>query len=193
MRNEITENKEFYILSRSIDNATKCRVVNVSEENIDVKLDVKGKYEIDESVELFAMTQNGQLYFETIVKDVKDDIVSMWFPINYKYLQRREYSRINLNKEVILKKGRKKVVAKIVDLSAGGFKVVTSEQLDLLTEYSFSIDIDNETASCTFEPIRIELNGNNFVSSGRFNNISSHDRIALVQYCFRKQIENSNK
>ena len=193
MRNEITENKEFYILSRSIDNATKCRVVNVSEENIDVKLDVKGKYETDESVELFAMTQNGQLYFETIVKDVKDDIVSMWFPINYKYLQRREYSRINLNKEVILKKGRKKIVAKIVDLSAGGFKVVTSEQLDLLTEYSFSIDIDNETASCTFEPIRIELNGNNFVSSGRFNNISSHDRIALVQYCFRKQIENSNK
>lgn len=193
MRNEITKNKEFYILSRSIDNATKCRVVNVSEENIDVKLDVKGKYEIDESVELFAMTQNGQLYFETIVKDVKDDIVSMWFPINYKYLQRREYSRINLNKEVVLKKGRKKIVAKIVDLSAGGFKVVTSEQLDLLTEYSFSIDIDNETASCTFEPIRIELNGNNFVSSGRFNNISSHDRIALVQYCFRKQIENSNK
>lgn len=193
MRNEITENKEFYILSRSIDNATKCRIVNVSEENIDVKLDVKGKYEIDESVELFAMTQNGQLYFETIVKDVKDDIVSMWFPINYKYLQRREYSRINLNKEVVLKKGRKKIVAKIVDLSAGGFKVVTSEQLDLLTEYSFSIDIDNETASCTFEPIRIELNGNNFVSSGRFNNISSHDRIALVQYCFRKQIENSNK
>lgn len=193
MRNEIIENKEFYILSRSIDNATKCRVVNVSEENIDVKLDVKGKYEIDESVELFAMTQNGQLYFETIVKDVKDDIVSMWFPINYKYLQRREYSRINLNKEVVLKKGRKKIIAKIVDLSAGGFKVVTSEQLDLLTEYSFSIDIDNETASCTFEPIRIELNANNFVSSGRFNNISSHDRIALVQYCFRKQIENSNK
>ena len=193
MRNEIIENKEFYILSRSSDNATKCRVVNVSEEDIEVKLDVQGKYEIDESVELFAMTPNGQLYFETIVKDVKDDIVSMWFPINYKYLQRREYSRINLNKEVVLKKGRKKIIAKIVDLSAGGFKVVTSEQLDLLTEYSFSIDIDNETASCTFEPIRIELNGNNFVSSGRFNNISSHDRIALVQYCFRKQIENSNK
>ena len=77
MRNEIIENKEFYILSRSIDNATKCRVVNVSEEDIEVKLDVKGKYEIDESVELFAMTPNGQLYFETIVKDVKDDIVSI--------------------------------------------------------------------------------------------------------------------
>ena len=45
----------------------------------------------------------------------------------------------------------------------------------------------------TFEPIRIEVGNNEFVSSGRFKNISSYDRIALVQYCFRKQIENSNK
>ncbi len=193
MRNEIVENKEFYILSRSIDNATKCKVINVSEEYLDVKLDIKGKYEVDESVELFAITKKGQLYFETIVKNVNDDIVSMWFPINYRYLQRREYSRINLQKDVTLKKGEKEIGAKIVDLSAGGFKVITSEQLDLLTEYSFQINIDNEVANCNFEPIRIELNGDKFVSSGRFNNISSRDRIALVQYCFRKQIENSNK
>ncbi len=193
MRSEIVEGKEFYILSRSIDNATKCKIVEVSEEHLDVKLDIKGKYEIDESVELFAMTKKGQLYFETIVKNVDDDIISMWFPINYRYLQRREFSRISLQKQIVLKKGKKKIDAEIVDLSAGGFKVITSEQLDLLTEYSFEIDIDNEIANCNFEPIRIELNGEKFVSSGRFNNISSHDRIALVQYCFRKQIENSNK
>lgn len=193
MRSEILENKEFNILSRSIDNATKCKVVRVDEEEFEVKLETNGKYEVDESVELFAMTSNGQLYFETIVKEVKDNLVSMWFPINYRYLQRREYSRINVNKEVTLIKGKKKIIAKIIDLSAGGFKVLTDEQLDLLAEYSFEIKIDNEIAKCTFEPIRIETNSGSFISSGRFNNITSHDRIALVQYCFRKQIENSNK
>ncbi len=193
MRSEILENKEFNILSRSIDNATKCKVVRVDEEEFEVELEANGKYEVDESVELFAMTSKGQLYFETIVKEVKDNLVSMWFPINYRYLQRREYSRINVNKEVVLVKDKKEIVAKIIDLSAGGFKVLTDEQLDLLAEYSFEIKIDNEKAKCTFEPIRIETNGNSFISSGRFNNISSHDRIALVQYCFRKQIENSNK
>lgn len=193
MRSEILENKEFSILSRSIDNATKCKVVRVDEEEFEVELETSGKYEVDESVELFAMTSKGQLYFETIVKEVKDNLVSMWFPINYRYLQRREYSRINVNKEVTLVKGKKKIIAKIIDLSAGGFKVLTDEQLDLLAEYSFEIKIDNEKAKCTFEPIRIETNGDKFISSGRFNNITSHDRIALVQYCFRKQIENSNK
>lgn len=193
MRSEILENKEFNILSRSIDNATKCKVVRVDEEEFEVELEINGKYEVDESVELFAMTSKGQLYFETIVKEVKDNLVSMWFPINYRYLQRREYSRINVNKEVTLVKDKKKIVAKIVDLSAGGFKVLTDEQLDLLAEYSFEIKIDNEIAKCTFEPIRIETNSGSFISSGRFNNITSHDRIALVQYCFRKQIENSNK
>ena len=97
MRSEILENKEFNILSRSIDNATKCKVVRVSEEEFEVELETTGKYEVDESVELFAMTSKGQLYFETIVKEAKDNLVSMWFPINYRYLQRREYSRINVN------------------------------------------------------------------------------------------------
>ena len=38
MRNEILENTEFSILSRSIDNATKCRVVDVSEDAFSVQL-----------------------------------------------------------------------------------------------------------------------------------------------------------
>lgn len=193
MRSEIQENKEFNLLSRSIDNASKCTVIKVCEDSFDVKLDMKGKYEVDESVELFSMTSKGQLYFETIVKEVKDDIVSMWFPINYRYLQRREYSRINMDKKIILEKDDKKISAKIVDISAGGIKVVTDEQIELLTQYSLSINIDGERASCKFEPIRIEANDGKYIASGRFNDISNRDRIALVQYCFRKQIENSNK
>lgn len=193
MRNEILENKEFSILSRSIDNATKCQVVSVSEESFEVKLDIQGKYEVDESVELFTMTSKGQLYFETIIKDIQGDILSLWFPINYRYLQRREYSRIHMDKEIVLTKEGSNIDAKIVDISAGGLKVTTNEQLELMAQYSLSLNIDNEIANCTFEPIRIEANANSFVSSGRFNDITSHDRIALVQYCFRKQIENSNK
>ena len=193
MRNEILENKEFSILSRSIDNATKCHVVSVSEESFEVKLDIQGKYEVDESVELFTMTSKGQLYFETIIKDIQGDILSLWFPINYRYLQRREYSRIHMDKEIVLTKEGSNIDAKIVDISAGGLKVTTNEQLELMAQYSLSLNIDNEITNCTFEPIRIEANANNFVSSGRFNDITSHDRIALVQYCFRKQIENSNK
>ena len=193
MRNEITENKEFYILSRSVDNAEQCNVVDVCEDCFKVKLKNKRKYEIDESVELFTMTNKGQLYFETIVKNIEDDILSIWFPISYKYLQRRQYSRVEMEKEIVLVDNNENITAKIIDISAGGLKVQTKEQLKLLNEYEIILNIDNKQLKMVFEPIRIEIENKWFISSGRFKGISSYDRIALVQYCFRRQVENSNK
>ena len=193
MRNEITKNKELYILSRSVDNAEKCIVTEICEDCFKIKLKNKRKYEVDESVELFTMTNNGQLYFETIVKDVNDEILAVWFPISYKYLQRRQYSRIQLQKETELITEDKNIYAKILDISAGGLKVETKEQLQLLKEYKIGLEIENNKLNMIFEPIRIEAGNDGFVSSGRFKGISSYERISLVQYCFRKQIENSNK
>ena len=193
MRNQITENKEFFILSRSIDNAEKCKVIELCEDCFKVKLNTPRKYETDETVELFSMTNKGQLYFETIVKEVQNDIISIWFPITYKYLQRREFSRVSLNKTIILKDKDKTIEAQVLDISAGGLKILTSEQLELLKEYDVSIKVENKNIETTFEPIRIESSISGFISSGRYKEISNYDRIALVQYCFRKQIENSSK
>ena len=187
MREQIVKGKEFGIISRSIDNASKCTVVDVTEDFFSVKLQSDGIYEVDETAELFGMTSKGQLYFETIVKEVKNDIVSLWFPLNYKYLQRREYSRVQINKTVDLIRGNKKFSADIIDLSAGGLKLKTTNQLELLKEYNFSIEIENKKIKCKFAPIRIE------VMEGRFKELNNYDRISLVQFCFMKQIENSNK
>ncbi len=193
MRNQIKENKEFNIISRSIDNAEKCRVIETCEDCFKVQLQNKQKYEKGESVELFAMTEKGQLYFETIIKEAEKDILSIWFPLSYKYLQRREFSRIQVEKDIELKNNNKVISAKISDISAGGLKIVTKEQLELLNSYSISVNIENKEVNVIFEPIRIESGNNGFISSGRFKNINSYDRISLVQYCFRKQIESSNK
>lgn len=193
MRNQIRVNKEFYILSRSIDNADICKIIEVNEDSFKVKLNNKYKYEIDESVELFSMTPQGQIYFETIIKNVEDDILTVWFPITYKYLQRREFSRIISDKELKLKDRDKSITAQMVDISAGGLKIKTITQLDLLKEYLVSFDIDGKNIETKFEPIRIEAGSDYFIASGRFNDINYYDRISLVQYCFRKQIENTNK
>lgn len=193
MRNQITKGKEFNILSRSIDNATRCTVNEVNEDCFTVKLQKDGKYETDETVEMFAMTNPGQIYFETIVKEKNEDKLTLWFPITYKYLQRREYTRIPEAKKIKLVQNEEIIDGKIEDISAGGLKIIVKKQLKLLSLYSSVIEIDNEKVKCSFEPIRIEANGEVFIISGRFKEISNHDRIALVQYCFKKQIENSNK
>lgn len=193
MRSQIVEGKEFNILSRSIDNATSCKVISVQEDCFVVQLENEGKYEVDESVELFAITEKGQLYFETIVKEVDGHILSIWYPIVHKFLQRREYSRIQTEKIIELKDDNQNISAIVVDISAGGIKVKTKQPLTLLKKYAVCIDIENKNIECDFEPIRIETDGEIYTSSGRFSNLDSTDRISLVQYCFRKQIENSNK
>ena len=193
MRSQIVIDKEFNILSRSIDNATTCKVTSVEEDCFVVELENEGKYEVDESVELFAMTDRGQLYFETIVKSVQGKTLSIWYPIVHKFLQRREYSRILTEKAIKLQDDSKDIEAIIIDISAGGIKVKTKQPLVLLKKYNTSIDIENKNIECIFEPIRIETDGEFYTSSGRFLNLDSTDRISLVQYCFRKQIENSNK
>ena len=187
MREYIQKDKDYYILSRSIDNAAKCRITDAEEEYFTVELSRSGRYEVDESVE------KGQLYFETIVKEVNGNKVSIWYPINYKYLQRREYTRINIDENVELETDALKYTAKLLDISAGGMKISTKEQLELLKKYEVKINIENKEIKCEFEPIRIEANSEKFISSGRFTELSNYDRITLVQYCFMKQIENSNK
>ena len=193
MRNQLVKDKEFYIISRSIDNASKCIITEVNKDCFKVKLLDKGKYETDESVELFTMTEKGQLYFETIVKNVEENIISIWFPIDFKYLQRREYSRINITEEVKLTRGNKKISAKIADISAGGMKIATKEPLELLYNYNIKLNIENNVIKCKFQPIRTEVLQGIYISSGSFSEINNYDRIILVQYCFRKLIENSNK
>lgn len=189
MREQIEVGKEFNILSKAVDNATTCKVNAIFDEFFEVTLNTSEQYKAEESVELFAMTNKGQLYFETIVKEVNENKLLIWFPISFKYLQRREYTRITINKEIQINNQP----AKIIDISAGGLKLKLNNQLTLLQEYPISINLNNNIINCNFLPIRISANNNEFISSGKYTNLNSHDKIALVQYCFGKQIENKNK
>ncbi|MBQ3640389.1 PilZ domain-containing protein [bacterium] len=193
MRDQIVKGKKFSILSKKVDNATFCTISNVFEDCFEVELEQDKKYEIDETIELFSMTNKGQLYFETIVKGINGRTLQIWYPITYKYLQRREYSRIVVDKDIILKDSKNSIKAKIVDISPGGIKVITPSQLNLLNQYEINIVLDSNTINCKFEPIRMEYFEGEFVSSGRFSSISNYDRITLFQYCCGKQIEISNK
>lgn len=189
MREQIVVGKEYNILSRKVLNATKCVISEVFDDYFEVTLSTLENYDEEETVELFAMTSKGQLYFETVVKQVNQDKLLIWFPISFKYLQRREYSRVSLDSKFIIND----IKAQIIDISAGGMKIKTNAQLMLLEKYPVILDIENNHISCMYQPIRIEICGDDFVSSGRFVDLNNYDRITLVQYCFGKQIENSNK
>ncbi len=195
MKSYISEDKEFRIIPKDVKQATKC-VVNQTEASFfTVRLLSDEKLNIDENIEMFSNTPQGLLYFETSIIGLENNFIKLQYPITHKFLQRREYTRIEYSKNILLKDQDKTIKASIIDISAGGLKLTTPEEMSLAKDYRVNFEVEkNILLDCLFQPIRIEADElHGYTVSGRFKLIKNIARISLVQFCFRKQIENQNK
>ena len=155
-------------------------------------------YQTGKTVEMFTVVDEGMLYFKPEISEIRENenIVKVSFDKeNYELLQRREFTRIELDKEFTLKNKDKEYVCKCIDIGAGGMKFVTETDLSNEDDYMIEFSLEsNIPIQCFFKPIRIDKqkNGKNIVS-GRFIALKNIDKIAIVQFCFKKQMENTNK
>ena len=135
------------------------------------------------------------IYFETKIIKREDNVVYIKTVNDYSIIQRREYSR------VLLKKGTvnfvdlaEDAVVSIDDISAGGMKFLSKENLTLEKQYKIEICLSNNmNINCAFQPVRINKIGNNFSISGKFVDLENLDRVVLVQYAFKIKMEEQNK
>lgn len=198
MKSYINPDTVFKIIPKDVKGATKAKVTKVEEGFFSVELlTLEECYIVNEPVELFLITPQGLLYFETFIKSVDSLNIQLLYPISHRFLQRREYTRIDIAKNIFLtdETEEKKIRASISDISAGGMKISVEQQLSLTKDYKVNIEVDkNITINCYFQPVRIESDNNNtYTVSGRFKILKNIDRISLVQYCFKKQMENQYK
>lgn len=143
METIISKNQEFIIISREVTNASKCTVTNVSDKNyFDVKLVSDEKYTPDENVELFAVSGSGILYFETKLKNADGRILTVNFPEKTSLIQRREYTRVDINKNILIYTDEKTIRATITDISAGGMCMITDYPMDLKVNYQTDINLE---------------------------------------------------
>ncbi|MBS4759675.1 MAG: PilZ domain-containing protein [Clostridium sp.] len=155
-------------------------------------------YAPEQTVEMFTVVDDGMLYFKPVVSEIREEegIIKVNFDKEkYDLLQRREYTRIELDKEFTLKDEDKDYVCKCEDISAGGMKFITSANLSVDKDYTIEFALEsNIPIQCFFKPIRTDKqkDGKNIVS-GRFIALKNIDKIAIVQFCFKKQMENTNK
>lgn len=195
MKNYIYTDKEFKIISKTVDNATKCSVKEVFDDGFSVELFTDEEYKVNESVELYSITDSGLLYFETIIKDIMGKVLRLWNPPTYKFLQRREYTRVKINKDLVLTaQDGEEIMVSLIDISAGGLKLASPKQLELSALYDTELELEkNKKIICKFQPVRMEVNPQAYIVSGRFQLLTNVDRVWLVQFCFRKELEEKNK
>jgi len=196
MRELIEKDRRITVVPHDIRNANKGTITEVTPDGFTIELDYEPIGMLKHNYcEFYTQTQHGTLYFNSFPKEIENKTVKVASPAKHKYLQRRQYTRIRFLHDLELKNNDKIYKIKSLDISAGGMKFKTNENINIELEYKVTLPLSEiQAVECIFSPIRIEKNNDGgYTLSGRFNYLSNMDKMTLIQYCTKRSIEISNK
>ena len=196
MRELIKKEQLVTIVPQDFKNSNKGRVLDVDMQGFRMELRYKPEGLIKNHVcDFYSLTDNGYLYFESYIQAIDNNVISIANPIKHRFLQRRKFTRIKFIEDLELTLGDLKHKVRTLDLSAGGMKLRTEENIDIEKVYNVTINLsDEQHIKCQYQLIRVEKGDNGlYTISGRFVNLSNIDKMVLIQFCMKKEMENLNK
>lgn len=196
MRELIEKDKKITIVPSDFKCANKGTIVEVEPKYFTVELEYEPKGMMRHNYcEFYTQTNHGTLYFDSYPEKIEGKKITVATPAKHRFLQRRQYTRVKYVHELELAftGGSHKITT--LDISAGGMKFKTTENINIEEKYSITLPLSEElSVECIFSPIRIEKNENGgYTLSGRFEYHSGKDKMTLTQYCAKRSIEIRNK
>ena len=196
MRELVKEEQLVTTTPQDFKNSNIGRVLDVSSDGFRMELKYKPEGLIKSHVcDFYSLTANGYLYFESYITNVENNVISIANPVKHRFLQRRKFTRIKFIEEMELTYGDIVHKVRSLDLSAGGMKLQTPENVNIEHEYKVTVKLNNgQEVNCKYQLIRVEKGDNGlYTISGRFTNLSNIDKMTLIQFCMKKDMENLNK
>lgn len=196
MRELVKVDQDVLIVPKDFKLTNKGKVVSVDEKGFQMKVNYPTRgIEINHICEFFSQTENGMLYFESYTSDMENNILTIANPVKHRFLQRRKFTRITFLQDTKLYRDDVSYDIQTLDLSAGGLKFKSKEHINIETEYNVDIVLsDEQTITCKIQLIRIEkLDDGMYVLSGKFLILNNIDKMTLIQYCMKKNMELLNK
>lgn len=196
MRELIKNEQLVTIVPQDFKNSNKGKVLDVNSDGF--RMELKYKPEgliINHICDFYSLTDNGYLYFESYIKNLENNVITIANPVKHRFLQRRKFTRIKFLEDLELITDDKTYKVRTLDLSAGGMKLNSENSLDLEKDYKVSIKLNDELkVNCKYQLIRVEKSDNGlYTASGRFTNLSNVDKMTLIQFCMKKDMEKLNK
>lgn len=196
MRELLEKDRRITVVPHDFRNANKGTITEVSPEGFTVELDYDSVGMLKHNYcEFYTQTKYGTLFFTSYPKEIQDRVIRVASPAKHKFLQRRQYRRIKYMHELDLTTADTAHKITTLDISAGGMKFKTRENINIEGEYSIVLPLSEiQSVECRFSPIRIEKNNDgSYTLSGRFIFNSNIDKMTLIQYCTKRSIEIDNK
>ena len=145
MRELIKNEQLVTIVPQDFKNSNKGKVLDVSLEGFRMELKYKPEGIIKNHIcDFYSLTDNGYLYFESYIQNIENNVITIANPIKHRFLQRRKFTRIKFMEDLELVSGDIVHKVRTLDLSAGGMKLRTSENIDIEKEYNVSIKLNDE-------------------------------------------------
>lgn len=196
MRELIEKDRKITVVPSDFKCANKGPIVDVEPRYFTIELE----YEPDGIMrhnycEFYTQTNHGTLYFDSYPETIEGNRVKIANPAKHRFLQRRQYTRIKFVHELDLTADNIAHKITTLDISAGGMKIKTNENINIEGNYKIVLPLSEEQfVECVFSPIRIEKNENGgYTISGRFEYHNNKDKMTLTQYCTKRSIEIQNK
>jgi len=196
MRELIKNEQLVTIVPQDFKKTNRGTVIDVSMEGFKMKLQYKPEGLIENHIcDFYSLTDNGYLYFESYIQNSENNIITVANPVKHRFLQRRKFTRIKFMEDLVLSCDDISHNVRTMDISAGGMKITTEDNIDIEKEYKVTINLSNEQEiSCRYQLIRVEKSDNGkYIISGRFTHLNNIDKMTLVQFCMKKDMETINK
>ena len=145
MRELIKKDQLVTIVPQDFKNTNKGRVLDVSMDGFRMELKYKPVgLMVNHICDFYSFTDNGYLYFESYIQKLENNVVTIVNPVKHRFLQRRKFTRIKFIEDLELVSGDITHKIRTLDLSAGGMKLVTSDNIDIEKTYDVSIKLSEE-------------------------------------------------
>lgn len=194
MNELLTVDQEISVVPKDFKNSNKGKIARILENSFTIELmHPPVDFEEKNVMEFYSQTKHGTLYFTSPIVKTDGNILVVLRPRRHRFLQRRTFSRVKFVQELQLEADGKIYNATSRDLSAGGLKIEMNEALNLDLNYNIIINLPGgETLNTKFEPVKIEKSDEGiYTIAGRYVEISKKDKMKVIQYCMRKDIEYS--
>ena len=196
MRELIKKDQLVTIVPQDFKKTNKGRVLEVSMDGFRMELKYKPEGLIVNHIcDFYSFTENGYLYFESYIQALENNVITIANPVKHRFLQRRKFTRIKFLEDLELINDGVVHKVRTLDLSAGGMKIRTQDNIDIEKTYDVKIKLsDEQEIKCKYQLIRVERDDSGmYTISGRFTCLSNIDKMTLVQFCMKKDMENLNK
>ena len=196
MRELLEKGQRVVMVPHDFKNANKGVITDVTPEGFTLQLDydpigiLRSNY-----CEFYTQTPHGMLFFTSYMKEMNDKTLKISSPAKHKFLQRRQYTRIKFVEDTEISADFISHKIKTLDISAGGMKFITAENLDIEKTYYITLQLSKQQSiECMYSTIRVEKNDDKtYTHSCRFEFKSNIDKMILIQYCTKRAIEIRNK